>query len=158
MQFKITDIHPISTLYYIKDYFIYYHDLLNDKIQPIGVDFDCLGTLFVQQNRLYSKAVEDLIPICLDELPRIYHLAGIVQRKHPVIPWSWNKQLFDAEKRARANRLTMEYLLYKGKSTKSPTVNLSNLDTNFYLGCRNCEPEELLWERVNEQLRKWVYP
>ena len=124
-------------------------------------NIDMLGTWIIKKDgSIQSSVLEDFIQSSLGELQRVYHLASIIDKKHPDIGWNWLNQFYEAEKRERYQRYKMNFLQSKGRSTKLPLFTSDyeaiDFDVAYTRYVKECETDEFLLQKTKERLKQWI--
>jgi hypothetical protein len=149
----------LSTMFYFDEDGIGYWDKSMRKAD-FYVRFDQFDSSYLSGGdpKPNSKLVNYFMAISLNEPSRVYHLAGLVQSQHPEINWNWEEQLFQLEEKIRAKKFSPEYYQETNLNHQSYFYNETqhyNWEFGLYLYLKKCEPEQLLENRVKENMAKW---
>jgi hypothetical protein len=159
MKFNIQSIPPISTLYFIQDNSVCYRDLLK-KTRPTCINIDNIPDESIYQDCNWSSFLADFIQVSIGELQRVYHLAGLINKKYPFVVWKWEARLLKAEQRDRYLRYKMQYLISLGISNKSAIVTniyrAIDFDVAYDKYSNEFETDEFLLEKTKALLKQWV--
>ena len=162
MSLTINDIPKLCTLYTIEGNSICYGDILKKRPTKMCFNIEMLDSkIIMEDGSIQSALIEKLIPTSLGELQQVYHLASIINKKHPGVDWDWLNQFYDAEKRERFYRYKMDFLQSKGRSTKSSMFTSDyeaiDFDVAYDKYVKECETDESLLHKTRERLKHWVF-